>query len=114
MQPRWADGPDEITLVRHGHSVGNEADNRARESEAERLELDDRDADVELSETGRDQAEALRAYLAELDGGALPTFVLSSPYERAAQTAQRALGFPFGSAQTCCAQTHAMAAAQSR
>ena len=52
MRPRWSSGPTEIVLVRHGHSVGNLADARAREEGAERLDLDARDADVELSGTG--------------------------------------------------------------
>ena len=52
-------GPDRLVLVRHGESVGNLADARARESGADRLDLDARDADVELSETGQKQADAV-------------------------------------------------------
>lgn len=83
-------GPQEIVLIRHGHSMGNLADATARERGAARLELSDRDADVELSPDGRDQADALRRWLA---GGQLarPGLVLSSPYRRAAETASRAV-----------------------
>ncbi len=84
-------GPDRLVLVRHGESVGNLADARARESGADRLDLDARDADVELSETGRKQAAAVGRWLARVDGGDRPTAVLSSPYRRAAETARRAV-----------------------
>lgn len=80
-----------ITLVRHGESTGNQADNRAREAEAEQLDLDERDADVELSATGRDQAEAVGRWLAEAPADWRPTLVLTSPYRRAAETAAHAL-----------------------
>ncbi len=88
MRPRWQDGPARITLVRHGESVGNLADSRAREAEADRLELDDRDADVPLSPSGREQAAALRSWL-DSDRGLhdRPDAVISSPFRRAADTA---------------------------
>ncbi len=65
MRPRWNSGPAGLVLVRHGESEGNLADMRARQAGAERLELDIRDADVELSATGRDQAAALNRWLGE-------------------------------------------------
>ena len=89
MKPRWSTGPAEVVLVRHGHSEGNLADARARESGAERLDLDARDADVELSETGRAQADAVAAWLRGQGDDARPTVVVSSPYRRAADTARR-------------------------
>ncbi|MCW2835463.1 MAG: histidine phosphatase family protein [Nocardioides sp.] len=89
MRPRWKTGPVEIVLVRHGHSVGNLADAQAREQGAERLDLDARDADVELSETGQAQADAVKDWLAGADDDRGPTVVLSSPYRRAAETARR-------------------------
>lgn len=85
-------GPAQIVLVRHGESLGNLADAEARERGAERLDLTARDADVELSDTGRQQAEAVRKWLANADDAARPTVVLSSPYRRAAETALCALG----------------------
>lgn len=91
MRPRWSSGPAEIVLVRHGHSVGNLADARAREQGAERLDLDARDADVELSDTGRGQADAVAGWLVDADEDRVPTVVLTSPYRRAAETADRAM-----------------------
>jgi broad specificity phosphatase PhoE len=76
-------------LVRHGESCGNLADARARERGAERLDLSDRDADVELSDAGRRQADAVAAWLGE-HPDQRPDAVLSSPYRRAAETAERA------------------------
>lgn len=90
MRPRWESGPDELVLVRHGESVGNQADAAARSSGAEQLDLA-RDADVDLSDTGRAQARALGRWLAERDGASLPTLVVASPYRRAADTAALAL-----------------------
>lgn len=91
MIPRWSGGPAELVLVRHGQSQGNAADDAARESGAEELDLTDRDADVELSDTGREQAESLRRWLGRQDPDAGPTLAVSSPYRRAAQTAAAAL-----------------------
>jgi broad specificity phosphatase PhoE len=86
------DGPVSLTLVRHGESIGNVADADARERHADRLDLDIRDADVELSDNGRRQAGALCAWLSDADGCDRPTTVVSSPYRRAADTALRAVG----------------------
>jgi broad specificity phosphatase PhoE len=91
VRPRWTNGPEAIILVRHGQSVGNQADAAAREAHAEQLELDDRDADVELSPTGREQADAVAQWIQTADESRLPTCVLSSPYRRAAETADRAM-----------------------
>nr|WP_275585943.1 histidine phosphatase family protein [Geodermatophilus sabuli] len=77
-------------MVRHGESMGNVADAHAQQSGAGRLELDVRDPDVPLSETGRGQAEALGRHLAELPEEERPTAVLSSPFARALTTARLA------------------------
>jgi broad specificity phosphatase PhoE len=77
--------------VRHGHSVGNLADARARKERAERLDLDARDADAELSDDGQAQADAVARWLRTAPRHELPTVVLSSPYRRAADTARRAV-----------------------
>lgn len=84
-------GPARLVLVRHGESTGNLADRAARSAGAARLELDERDADVPLSETGLEQARALGRHLADLPGTATPTAVASSPYRRGADTARTAL-----------------------
>jgi broad specificity phosphatase PhoE len=91
MRPRWTDGPQAITVVRHGQSVGNQADDAAREAHAEQLDLTERDADVELSTTGREQADAVAAWMGQSDPSELPGVVLSSPYRRASETAERVM-----------------------
>jgi broad specificity phosphatase PhoE len=90
-------GPSAVWLVRHGESMGNVADARAQRAGAERLELDVRDPDVQLSETGCGQARALGRWLAALPEHERPTAVLSSPFARALTTAELAveeLGLP--------------------
>lgn len=82
-------GPSSLVLVRHGESMGNLADARAREQGADRLELSARDADVELSDEGRRQADALGEWMGQAEH--LPDLVLSSPYARALETARRAV-----------------------
>lgn len=84
-------GPDELVLVRHGESAGNLADSEARDNDAERLELSARDADVELSDNGEEQARTLGRWVAGLAEGERPDLVVSSPYRRAADTARAAL-----------------------
>jgi broad specificity phosphatase PhoE len=84
--------PSELVLVRHGQSIGNLADEKAREAKALRLDLELRDADVPLSDAGREQAEAVGRYLAKLPDSEAPDVVVSSPYRRAAETAERAIG----------------------
>ncbi len=84
-------GPAALWLVRHGESLGNVADAHAHASGAGRLELDVRDPDVELSDTGRAQARALGRHLADLPPDERPTVVLSSPFARARETAELAV-----------------------
>jgi len=82
--------PSVLWLVRHGESIGNVADAQAQQTKSGRLELDVRDPDVPLSDTGRGQAEALGTWLAGLPEDERPTAVLSSPFNRALTTAQLA------------------------
>jgi broad specificity phosphatase PhoE len=91
VRPRWESGPDELVLVRHGHSTANAADAAARQAGADELEIEGRDADVEPSETGREQVQALAAWVAGLDESERPTLAVTSPYVRAEQTARLAL-----------------------
>jgi 2,3-bisphosphoglycerate-dependent phosphoglycerate mutase len=86
-----AGGRRALWLVRHAESVGNVADLRAREAGAARLDLDVRDPDVELSETGVRQAVALGRWLAVRPEDERPTVVFTSPYERAFATATHAV-----------------------
>jgi len=90
VRPRWDIGPASITLVRHGESIGNVADAQAQDHHAEALELELRDADVPLSDNGRQQAGALSDWLREASGER-PTLVISSPYRRASETANLAV-----------------------
>jgi broad specificity phosphatase PhoE len=91
VQPKFTSGPQRLTLVRHGHSVGNLADDQAREAGAERLDLDARDADVELSDTGNEQADGVAKWLEREQALRDTSVVISSPYRRAAETARRAV-----------------------
>jgi broad specificity phosphatase PhoE len=96
MRSRWRTGPSSITLVRHAESIGNVADSAAHRNDGETLDLDLRDADVPLSDTGREQAAALGRWLGRClgrrpghgRGGAFPDAVVTSPYLRAAETAR--------------------------
>ena len=94
-QPLAAEGESrgiaELVLVRHGESVGNVADREAIAAKAHRLDLDARDADVVLSADGEKQADALGEHIAALPEDQRPTIVVSSPYQRARSTAERAL-----------------------
>jgi broad specificity phosphatase PhoE len=90
MRPRWRGGPLSITLLRHAESVGNVADSQAHAAESEVLDLDDRDADVPLSPRGREQASAIASWLGQ-GPDRQPDAVISSPYRRATETAERAL-----------------------
>jgi len=84
-------GPAELVLVRHAESLGNVADRKARALGRGRLELNRRDPDVELSETGLLQVEGLARHISSLKEAQRPTVVLSSPYRRAADTARLAI-----------------------
>jgi 2,3-bisphosphoglycerate-dependent phosphoglycerate mutase len=80
----------ELWLARHGESIGNVAASRAEYEGVEVIPLDIRDADVPLSPTGVEQAEALGRWLRDR----LPEIdtLWSSPYARARQTLALALG----------------------
>ena len=77
----------QLTLVRHGESVGNIAATRAQAAGQEVIELGARDADVALSPLGEQQAAALGTRLQSEPVDHL----LVSPYRRAQQTADIAL-----------------------
>lgn len=80
---------NELFLVRHGESVGNVAATRAEVEGAEVIDLDIRDADVPLSDTGREQADALGRWLDD-HHAAIDTYWVS-PYLRAQETLRIAL-----------------------
>ncbi|MBI9113531.1 histidine phosphatase family protein [Sanguibacter suaedae] len=84
-------GPTELLLVRHGQSTGNVASAAADREGAERIDIDLRDADVPLSDTGEDQARSLGRWFAEQGPSAAPQRVWSSPFLRARETARIAV-----------------------
>ena len=80
----------ELILARHGESTANVARERAEAIGAEVIEVEARDADVSLSRLGALQAKALGAQLGRgLDAGR-DFQIWSSPYLRAARTAELA------------------------
>ncbi len=83
-------GMAELLLVRHGESQGNVAATLAHESGAHVIKVPARDADVELSATGREQALALGRLFAGFPEDRRAA-VWSSPYLRARQTAELAV-----------------------
>jgi broad specificity phosphatase PhoE len=83
LSKRW---PQRLWIVRHGESAGNVARAKAYAADAERIELDLRDADVPLSEKGIQQAAALGRWFAHQDQR--PDVLLASPYLRARDTAR--------------------------
>ena len=87
QQPRAVPGAVELLLVRHGESQGNVAATVARQQGAHVIDVPARDADVELSATGREQSLALGSLLAGFPEDQQATSVWSSPYARARQTA---------------------------
>jgi broad specificity phosphatase PhoE len=76
-----------VGLLRHGQSTGNVARDQAESEGLEVIDIEERDADVPLSELGREQAAAARLWIAERK----PDFVVSSSYCRAIDTARIAL-----------------------
>jgi broad specificity phosphatase PhoE len=81
---RW---PSQLIIVRHGQSAGNVARDAAHEAAEDRIPLTIRDADVPLSDLGREQAAALGHWFAGQPEEDRPEVILSSPYLRACQTA---------------------------
>lgn len=80
---------NELFLVRHGESVGNVAATRAELEGLDAIPLDIRDADVPLSDTGREQAAALGRWLDD-HHSEIGTYWVS-PYLRAQETLRIAL-----------------------
>ena len=83
-------GARELLLIRHAESTANVAGAAVEGSDAETVEMSVRDADVPLTEYGREQASALAAWLQSLPDDEFPDAVWSSPYLRAFETARLA------------------------
>ncbi|WP_345801290.1 histidine phosphatase family protein [Microbacterium sp. AZCO] len=80
----------DLWLVRHGESIANIAATQAERDGRERIPIDIRDADVPLSPTGCEQAEALGTWWSEVGPSIDACWV--SPYRRARETLQIARG----------------------
>lgn len=79
-----------LIMVRHGESTGNLVRAAAYSEGLAEYEIPERDADVPLSDTGRQQSAALGKWLGSLPQDRRPTAVVTSPYLRAAETARLA------------------------
>src|SRR3954470_7076622 len=84
-QFRW------LAVVRHGQSTGNVIAEHAEVGGLEAIDIPQRDADVPLSDTGREQAAAVGAWFAARPAGERPEIAVVSPYLRARQTAELAV-----------------------
>ena len=80
-----------LGIIRHGESTGNVAAARAEAAGAEVIDIPERDADVPLSPTGREQAAAAGRWLARVPAPERPEVAVVSPYLRAVQTAEALL-----------------------
>jgi broad specificity phosphatase PhoE len=80
-----------LGIVRHGESTGNVAAGLAETAGSELIDIPERDADVPLSQTGREQAVAVGRWLTGLPADQRPEAVVVSPYLRTVQTAELAL-----------------------
>ena len=82
-----------ILLIRHGESIANVAATAAEAAGAQTIDVTARDADVPLSALGEHQAASLRPRLQDELGAEWDRVLIwSSPYRRAVNTAQLALG----------------------
>jgi broad specificity phosphatase PhoE len=92
--------PERLVIVRHGQSAGNVARDAAHDAVADRIALSSRDADVPLSDLGREQAQALGIWFSDLSTDQRPEVLLCSPYLRALQTAEEFRNAGGASAET--------------
>jgi 2,3-bisphosphoglycerate-dependent phosphoglycerate mutase len=80
--------PSSLSVLRHGESAGNVADDLAHERGDSWVDIEPRDMDVPLSGRGQRQARSVGAWLASRPKSEQPQSVISSPYSRARQTAE--------------------------
>lgn len=82
---------DWLGVLRHGQSTGNVTAQEAEVAGLEVIDIAERDADVPLSETGRQQAAAVGRWLSERSADERPQVAVVSPFLRTRQTAELAL-----------------------
>jgi probable phosphoglycerate mutase len=70
---RW---PQRLWVVRHGESAGNVARDAAYAAGVARIDIDERDVDVPLSDLGKEQSEALGHWFAQMPTDQRPDVVL--------------------------------------
>ncbi|WIY01344.1 histidine phosphatase family protein [Amycolatopsis mongoliensis] len=75
-----------VAVLRHGQSTGNVAREEAESAGADVIDIAERDADVPLTDLGREQAKAAGEFLARRP----PDLVVTSTYRRAWDTARLA------------------------
>jgi 2,3-bisphosphoglycerate-dependent phosphoglycerate mutase len=80
--------PDTLWLVRHAESAGNIARDAALSAGLHEIDVHVRDVDVPLSPLGERQAAALGRWFGAMPSDHRPTVILTSPYVRAARTAE--------------------------
>jgi probable phosphoglycerate mutase len=80
-----------IGVVRHGESTANAASASATREGLDLIDVAESEADVPLSDLGRQQAESLGRRLQELPDALRPDLVMTSPFLRARQTAEIAM-----------------------
>jgi broad specificity phosphatase PhoE len=80
-----------LAVVRHGQSTGNVIAQDAELDGLEAIDIPERDADVPLSSTGREQAAALGRWIADRPREDRPQLAVVSPYLRTRETAELAL-----------------------
>ncbi|WP_426503595.1 histidine phosphatase family protein [Dactylosporangium sp. McL0621] len=80
-----------LGVVRHGQSVGNVRAEAAERGGLEVIDLAERDADVPLTDLGREQAAAVGRWIRALPAPEAPEFAVVSPYLRTRETAAVAL-----------------------
>jgi broad specificity phosphatase PhoE len=78
-------------VLRHGQSSGNVAAEAAEVAGLDVIDIPERDADVPLSDTGREQAAAVGRWFAGQPEDRRPQLAVVSPYLRTRQTAELAL-----------------------
>ncbi|MET1039084.1 MAG: histidine phosphatase family protein [Aeromicrobium sp.] len=81
-----------LGVVRHGESTANVAAGSAERDRLDLIDIAEREADVPLSDLGRKQAESLGRRMRLTPGTELPDLVVVSPFLRARQTAEIAMG----------------------